>query len=62
MMNSLLRRATSQIGSYAKNVGGSRTLLTRWASTDAVQSNDGNGFKGHDMLAPFTAGWQTSDL
>lgn len=19
-------------------------------------------FKGHDMLAPFTAGWQTSDL
>ncbi|KAJ6380650.1 hypothetical protein OIU77_029531 [Salix suchowensis] len=23
---------------------------------------DGNSFKGHDMLAPFTAGWQSSDL
>ena len=33
-----------QIGSCTKNVGGSRTLLTRWASTDAVQSNDGTGY------------------
>ncbi|KAK9133894.1 hypothetical protein Scep_013422 [Stephania cephalantha] len=27
-----------------------------------VRPNDGQGFKGHDMLAPFTAGWQTTDL
>ncbi|KVI08512.1 Aminotransferase class-III [Cynara cardunculus var. scolymus] len=64
-MNTLLRKATAQIGSYTKTVGGSRALLVRWTSTDAVQSDDlsvdRNGFKGHDMLAPFTAGWQTSD-
>ncbi|KAK9152475.1 hypothetical protein Syun_010784 [Stephania yunnanensis] len=27
-----------------------------------VRPNDGQGFKGHDMLAPFTAGWQTTDV
>ncbi|KAI3518902.1 hypothetical protein L1887_07788 [Cichorium endivia] len=65
-MNSLLRRATAQIGSYTKNGGGSRIFLARWTSTEAVQSDDStidrNGYKGHDMLAPFTAGWQTNDL
>ncbi|XP_023523695.1 gamma aminobutyrate transaminase 3, chloroplastic-like isoform X1 [Cucurbita pepo subsp. pepo] len=25
-------------------------------------SRNGQGFKGHDMLAPFTAGWQAADL
>ncbi|KAI7729495.1 hypothetical protein M8C21_024495 [Ambrosia artemisiifolia] len=59
-MNSLLRRATTQIGLYTKNVGGSRAVLARWTSTEAVQSDE--GFKGHGMLAPFTAGWQSSDL
>ncbi|KAM7510599.1 hypothetical protein LguiB_009474 [Lonicera macranthoides] len=42
-------------------------LLGRWNSTKAsVQKDDsgsnGKGYKGHDMLAPFTAGWQTTDL
>ncbi|KAH7661222.1 4-aminobutyrate--2-oxoglutarate transaminase protein [Dioscorea alata] len=27
-----------------------------------TESEDGSGFKGHGMLAPFTAGWQISDL
>ncbi|KAJ0982356.1 hypothetical protein J5N97_010611 [Dioscorea zingiberensis] len=27
-----------------------------------TESKDERGFKGHDMLAPFTAGWQSSDL
>ncbi|THU65118.1 hypothetical protein C4D60_Mb05t00280 [Musa balbisiana] len=26
------------------------------------ESTEVRGFKGHDMLAPFTAGWQTTDL
>ncbi|CAL9098630.1 unnamed protein product [Musa acuminata var. zebrina] len=26
------------------------------------ESTEERGFKGHDMLAPFTAGWQTTDL
>ncbi|KAF3445081.1 hypothetical protein FNV43_RR14774 [Rhamnella rubrinervis] len=45
-------------------------LITRNNSTEAsIQKEDSvtdlkssPGFKGHDMLAPFTAGWQTSDL
>lgn len=65
-MNNLFRRASSQICSYTKNVGGSRSVLVRWTSTEAVQTADSavdhKGYKGHDMLAPFTAGWQTDDL
>ncbi|KAJ4705655.1 Gamma aminobutyrate transaminase mitochondrial-like [Melia azedarach] len=45
-------------------------LLARLYSTGAslqtedstANLKDGNGFKGHDMLAPFTAGWQSTDL
>ncbi|KAK3227310.1 hypothetical protein Dsin_007172 [Dipteronia sinensis] len=45
-------------------------LLARLYSTEAsLQKEDSTtdlkeakGFKGHDMLAPFTAGWQSSDL
>lgn len=33
-------------------------FLSRWFSTKA----DAKSFKGHDMLAPFTAGWQVTDL
>lgn len=65
-MNTLLRRATSQIASYTKNGGASRMILVRQTSTEAVRSDDSaldrKGYKGHDMLAPFTAGWQTNDL
>ncbi|KAF3791513.1 Gamma aminobutyrate transaminase 1 [Nymphaea thermarum] len=44
---------------------------SRWSSseasldTDMKKSTDANsekGFKGHDMLAPFTAGWQSTDV
>ncbi|XP_027127512.2 gamma aminobutyrate transaminase 1, mitochondrial [Coffea arabica] len=39
----------------------------RWNSTEAaaqkdVSAIDDKGFKGHEMLAPFTAGWQSTDL
>ncbi|RZC67803.1 hypothetical protein C5167_011506 [Papaver somniferum] len=44
--------------------------ITRWNSTTAVEQKEeltaqesaDKGFKGHGMLAPFTAGWQTTDL
>ncbi|XVF81665.1 hypothetical protein PTKIN_Ptkin15bG0173500 [Pterospermum kingtungense] len=29
---------------------------------DSELTKDSKGFKGHDMLAPFTAGWQTTQL
>ena len=45
-------------------------LWSRSNSTEASLAKDdsanegknGPGFKGHSMLAPFTAGWQTTDL
>ncbi|KAF8411280.1 hypothetical protein HHK36_003827 [Tetracentron sinense] len=44
--------------------------FARWNSTEAspqkedsaTELKDRKGFKGHDMLAPFTPGWQTTDL
>ncbi|CAL5335439.1 unnamed protein product [Camellia sinensis] len=45
-------------------------LWARWNSAEAsvqqdvsaTELKDDKGFKGHSMLAPFTAGWQTTDL
>ncbi|KAF2305764.1 hypothetical protein GH714_008117 [Hevea brasiliensis] len=45
-------------------------FLAKFYSTEAslqkvdstTNSRDGGGYKGHDMLAPFTAGWQSTDL
>ncbi|XP_075518674.1 gamma aminobutyrate transaminase 1, mitochondrial-like [Primulina tabacum] len=44
-----------------------KTHVVKYYSTETsaqndVSSTDDNDFKGHDMLAPFTAGWQTTDL
>ncbi|KAL7588855.1 hypothetical protein Lser_V15G40823 [Lactuca serriola] len=65
-MSNLFRRAASQIGSHRKNVGGSRSVMVRWTSIEAVQTDDSavdrKGYKGHDMLAPFTARWQPDEL
>ncbi|CAH1441020.1 unnamed protein product [Lactuca virosa] len=40
--------------------------MVRWTSIEAVQTDDSavdrKGYKGHDMLAPFTVGWQTDEL
>jgi len=33
-----------------------------YSSEPSLQETEENGFKGHSMLAPFTAGWQSSDL
>ncbi|KAJ9553967.1 hypothetical protein OSB04_018012 [Centaurea solstitialis] len=46
-----------QIRPFTRNVP---TLCTiRCNSTNVAVAND-NGYKGHDMLAPFTPGWQTT--
>ncbi|KAF5183855.1 Aminotransferase [Thalictrum thalictroides] len=36
-------------------------VSARWNSTEATQLKDVKGFKGHDMLTPFTAGSQATD-
>ncbi|XP_019160844.1 PREDICTED: gamma aminobutyrate transaminase 1, mitochondrial-like [Ipomoea nil] len=74
LLGHTLKRATNQVGSHVKHlpaVSGShgsiirRRSPTRWSSAQVSVQNDSTdekGFKGHDMLAPFTAGWQTTDL
>ncbi|KAF3634967.1 Gamma-aminobutyrate transaminase 1, mitochondrial [Capsicum annuum] len=43
-----------------------KTTPARYNSTQTSLENDisgtDKGFKGHDMLAPFTAGWQSTDV
>ncbi|KAK8711692.1 hypothetical protein V6N13_146964 [Hibiscus sabdariffa] len=66
-----------QLGSYIKNVAAYESstnhplkgpLLERLHNTEpSWQKEDSDfkdikGIKGHDMLAPFTAGWQTTDF
>ncbi|KAL4201244.1 hypothetical protein AMTRI_Chr02g215090 [Amborella trichopoda] len=72
----LLRsRSNLQLGKFIKHVAAARNLkvpphhcptFASYSSeaslqSDVPESND-KGFKGHDMLAPFTAGWQSTDL
>ncbi|EXB53589.1 putative aminotransferase y4uB [Morus notabilis] len=62
------------LGSYAKYVYASRipqdqipqvsSLARHYSTATEAAASDpkSRGFKGHDMLAPFTAGWQSTDL
>ncbi|KAG7578237.1 Aminotransferase class-III [Arabidopsis thaliana x Arabidopsis arenosa] len=66
VINSLRRLArTTQVNlqsRYATCMSGnstSRRIFTTEASPEKLNSA---GSKGHDMLAPFTAGWQSTDL
>jgi 4-aminobutyrate--pyruvate transaminase len=57
----------AKLGSYTKNAAAYTSLQGRLGVTSLsrLYSNEADnkaGFKGHDMLAPFTAGWQTSDV
>ncbi|KAL0380940.1 UNVERIFIED_CONTAM: Gamma aminobutyrate transaminase 3, chloroplastic [Sesamum angustifolium] len=68
--------ATLQAGHYVKDISAGKNLqkhlvqasvLAKPYGTQAslqkdVSSTDDKSYKGHDMLAPFTAGWQTTDL
>ncbi|KAE8696897.1 Gamma-aminobutyrate transaminase 1 [Hibiscus syriacus] len=54
----------SQLGSYIKNAATCRSFLEhpiKGASVSRLYSTQ-QCYKGHDMLAPFTAGWQTTDV
>ncbi|KAJ7960698.1 Gamma aminobutyrate transaminase mitochondrial-like [Quillaja saponaria] len=73
VINQLLRSAfRTQLGSSLKYAASRDShdhllfvsLWSRVYTTGAsLQKEDPNhGFKGHDMLAPFTAGWQSTDL
>lgn len=62
-------RCRSQVGSLLRNVAAAGRLwgdapvrFTSSESSAQKESKDEKGFKGHDMLAPFTAGWQSTDL
>ncbi|XP_060209701.1 gamma aminobutyrate transaminase 3, chloroplastic isoform X2 [Lycium barbarum] len=68
--------ATNQVCSHVKHIPAVSNLQkqiscdptqVRWNSTEPSLKNDLSatdyrGYKGHDMLAPFTAGWHTTDL
>ncbi|XP_009610291.1 gamma aminobutyrate transaminase 3, chloroplastic [Nicotiana tomentosiformis] len=65
--------ATNQVGSHISAVSNLQKQIVcdpiqvRWSSTETslkndISSADIRGYKGHDMLAPFTAGWQTTDV
>ncbi|KAL8461296.1 hypothetical protein ACS0TY_032680 [Phlomoides rotata] len=69
-MHRLLQLTLRQAGSYVKDVKASQcvkkslvqaSILAKSYTTDASLQKD-RDFKGHDMLAPFTAGWQTTDV
>lgn len=62
---------TAQAGFHAKRIPAvsslSEHIPARYNSTQACLDNvtsgeDNKGFRGHDMLAPFTAGWQSTDV
>ncbi|KAH0736663.1 gamma aminobutyrate transaminase 3, chloroplastic [Solanum tuberosum] len=68
--------ATNQVGPHIKHISAvsnlqkqivSDQIQVRWSSTETslkndISATDVRGYKGHDMLAPFTAGWHTTDL
>ncbi|WOL15876.1 putative gamma-aminobutyrate transaminase 3, mitochondrial [Canna indica] len=76
MASSLLRSKTGKAGLFIRHVtaiGTSKwhtpqcttSVAIRLMSSEASlqsESTQEKGFKGHDMLAPFTAGWQTTDI
>ncbi|XP_060187328.1 gamma aminobutyrate transaminase 1, mitochondrial isoform X1 [Lycium barbarum] len=75
LLGSTIKAAiTTKAGFHAKHIPAVsslqehivKTTLARYNSTQASLENDvsgtDKGFKGHDMLAPFTAGWQSTDV
>ncbi|KAG8066258.1 hypothetical protein GUJ93_ZPchr0004g40045 [Zizania palustris] len=61
---SLLKYATSTGSLQGQAQSLSDASTRHFSSVPSPQSNstDENGFKGHGMLAPFTAGWQSTDV
>ncbi|KAJ8429119.1 hypothetical protein Cgig2_016950 [Carnegiea gigantea] len=52
---------SSSNGKHAAISGSRASYLVRCLSADASAAESEQSFKGHGMLAPFTAGWQTTD-
>lgn len=58
-------RAAVAAGSLQGQLFQCNNSFVRRTSSEAspdVEPKEEKGFRGHDMLAPFTAGWQSSDL
>ncbi|CAN0910290.1 Protein FAR-RED IMPAIRED RESPONSE 1 [Linum grandiflorum] len=54
-----------QLSSYVKHVARSGLVARSYSNEASLLKEDVpsiKDFKGHDMLAPFTAGWQTTDI
>ncbi|KAM3395101.1 hypothetical protein P3S68_004106 [Capsicum galapagoense] len=74
LVSTIKAAITAQAGFHAKHVPAVsslqghivKTTPARYNSSQASLENDisgtDKGFKGHDMLAPFTAGWQSTDV
>ncbi|KAF2305735.1 hypothetical protein GH714_007902 [Hevea brasiliensis] len=69
MLTFALNKCVTTSGSSQKHLL-QAPLLDKFHGTKAslqkedsiTDSRDGGGYKGHDMLAPFTVGWQSTDL
>ncbi|XP_009592076.1 gamma aminobutyrate transaminase 1, mitochondrial [Nicotiana tomentosiformis] len=77
LLRSTIKAAiTAQGGFHTKHIPAVSSLQehivrnstqARYNSTEAslqndIPATDNRGFRGHDMLAPFTAGWQSTDV
>ncbi|KAF4381651.1 hypothetical protein F8388_021279 [Cannabis sativa] len=56
----LLQDHILQVSSFARHYSTDASVQKEDSATDLKSGIE--GFKGHDMLAPFTAGWQSSDV
>jgi len=64
--------ASSQVSKLVKYIASAGSLqgghslsepsARHYSSEPSLQATEENGFKGHSMLAPFTAGWQSTDV
>lgn len=54
--------STGGLQGHAESLSDASVRHFSSASSPQTNSTDENGFKGHGMLAPFTAGWQSNDV
>ncbi|KAM0877764.1 hypothetical protein ACQ4PT_035281 [Festuca glaucescens] len=54
--------STGSLQGHADSLSDASVRHFSSAPSPQSDSTDENGFKGHGMLAPFTAGWQSSDV
>jgi len=54
--------STGSLQGHADSLSDASVRHFSSASSPQTNSTEENGFKGHGMLAPFTAGWQSNDV